>query len=189
MRVIGWSMSILRVGFLLLFALSACSNHKIDNWEEYCEQLTGVDLEEKYNRGVIFSVSFDPEAIRIDFTKKYNILVLDYIASQYLGGVTRDSKAVQEMARLKMIGAWRDGTDLHVVNSLLIRDKKLRVDEFSEFVQNYRTSIDLARVGKLDDEFQWCLFGTMNSVFDNLILHGPKGTEIVRVRLDRTLKQ
>ena len=45
--------------------LTACSEHRVDTFPEWCEQISGVDLEEKYLPfwAVIFSVSFDHDAM------------------------------------------------------------------------------------------------------------------------------
>jgi len=49
------------VSLVSLLALAACAEHRVDTFSEWCEQITGVDLEEKYSPfwAVIFSVSFD----------------------------------------------------------------------------------------------------------------------------------
>ena len=59
-----------KILFLILAILVVgCAQHKVDTFPEWCEQITGVDLEKKYRPfwAVIFSVSFDGDAIRDDY--------------------------------------------------------------------------------------------------------------------------
>lgn len=124
------------------------------------------------------SVVYDAEAIRTDFVEKYGKIVLDQIERDFLGGDKPDGdKVVQELVRLKMIGVWRDGAHLHIANSLFFpEDDELAPadSKFSAWQEYFRTRLNLkSNGGKLSDA-QYCLFGTMNSVFEDLTLHGKE---------------
>lgn len=176
--------------FVSVLIFHGCSHHEVDTWEEWCEQISGVDLEKKYNKwGVFFSVRHNADAIRKDFTEKYNWLVLTDVGSKYLGGAEPDSKVMQELARLKMVGAWSEGNTLHIANSLLIKDDKLGINEFPEFVEKYRFYLNLKANRNSLDDFQYCLFGTINSVFDTVVLHGPDKSDQVAIKVEHSLKQ
>jgi hypothetical protein len=176
--------------FLSVLILQACSHHEVDTWEEWCEQISGVDLAKKYNKwGLFFSVRHNADAIRKDFVEKYNLLVLADVGSKYLAGAKPDSKVMQELARLKIVGVWCEGNSLHIANSLLIKDHKMEINEFPEFVEKYRFYLNLKANRNRLDEFQYCLFGTINSLFDTVILHGPDKADQVAIKVEHSLKQ
>lgn len=54
---------------------------------------------------------FDPEAIRSDFSAWYDSVVVAADAERYLGGASSEDEVVQELRRLKMLGAWREELD------------------------------------------------------------------------------
>lgn len=176
--------------FVSILIFQGCSHHEVDTWEEWCEQISGVDLEKKYNKwGLFFSVRHNADAIRRDFTEKDNLIVLTDIGSKYLGGARPDSKVMQEIARLKMVGVWSEGNTLHIANSLLIKDNKMGISEFPEFVEKYRFYLNLKANRNSLDDFQYCLFGTINSVFDTVVLHGPDKFDQVAIKVEHSLKQ
>ena len=119
---------------------------------------------------MIFSVSFDGDAIRNDFTAFLNKTHLE---------------KVQNRAP-KM--AWRDGTELHLVNlsSLLVIEPKKVIEE-------WRQGIELDKEHKHTDPANICLYGTITSLSDSLHIHsmesdalGLKWTDKVTViRTDR----
>src|SRR6266487_5954818 len=55
---------------LLPIFLLGCLEHRVDTFPKWCEQSAGVDLRKQHAPfwTIIFSVSFDGEAIRDDFT-------------------------------------------------------------------------------------------------------------------------
>ena len=88
------------VSLVSLLALAACAEHRVDTFSEWCEQITGVDLEEKYSPfwAVIFSVSFDGNGVRDDYVQFLNNTLLEVVENR-----------ADRMA-------WRDGADLHLQN-------------------------------------------------------------------------
>ena len=58
-----------------------CAEHKVDTVEEWCEQISGVDLEAEYRPfwAIIFSVSFDADSIRDEYTEMLNKLHLEKV--------------------------------------------------------------------------------------------------------------
>jgi len=160
------------IGFLAHLALISCRlSYTVDSWEGWCSQLLGEDLYEKYNT---FAISFNHMAIRDDFIQKYNQFIVEGISERYLGGKkSKDDIVVNELVRLKMIGVWREGNKLILKNSLLIVDKELGIDEFEEWANNFKEFLDINRNRDKLDNFQYCIYGTINTHFENFILVGP----------------
>ena len=131
-------------------SLTACSEHVVDTFPEWCEQITDVDLEEKYRPfwAMLFSVSYDGDAIRDDFVK-----VLDDIHMQ---------KVERRAPRM----AWREGTELHLVNL-----SSLVVIEPETIIAEWRRGIETAKHGASADDTEWCIYGTIVSMFDGLHIH------------------
>jgi hypothetical protein len=142
----------MKVLFALLLPvfLLGCSEHRVDTFPEWCEQIAGVDLQKQHAPfwAVIFSVSFDGDAIRDDFTAFLNKTHLE---------------KVQNRAP-KM--AWREGTELHLVNlsSLLMIEPEKIIDE-------WKRGIELAKEHKHSHPADICLYGTVTSMFDSLHIH------------------
>lgn len=134
-------------------ALSGCTEHRVDTFPEWCEQISDVDLEKKYGRSwaVIFSVSFDAEAIRDDYTSVLNKIHLEKVQNR-----------ADKMA-------WRKGTELHLVNlsSLVVVEPEKVIDE-------WRRGIELDKQLKYEHPADKCMYGTLTSMFDSLHIHSMK---------------
>ena len=145
-----------KTGFLIAILLmvqvltAGCYNHKVDTFPEFCEQITGVDLEKKYCPAwaIFFSVSFEGDAIRDDFTRFMNATHLEKVQH-------RTNKM-----------AWREGTDLHLVNlsSFMLIDPE-------EVISQWRRGIELEKNLEHSDPIDICLYGTLGSLFDRLVIH------------------
>ena len=135
---------------LVVSVLVSCSEHQVDTFPEWCEQITGVNLEDKYSSSwaVTFSVSFDGDAIRDDYTAFLNKTHLEKVQNR-----------VPRMA-------WREGTELHLVNL-----SSLLVIEPEKVIQEWRKGVELAREYKHTDPADTCLYGTLTSMFDSLHIH------------------
>jgi hypothetical protein len=137
--------------FLLL--ATGCADHRVDTFQEWCEQIAGVDLQKKHAPfwAVIFSVSFDGDAIRNDYAAFLNKAHLE---------------KVQNRAP-KM--AWREGTELHLVNL-----SSLLVIEPRKVIEEWKKGIEIAKAYKHNDPADACLYGTLTSMFDSLHIHSMK---------------
>jgi hypothetical protein len=135
---------------ILAMLVVGCAQHKVDTFPEWCEQITGVNLEKKYRPfwAVIFSVSFDGDAIRDDYTAFLNKSHLE--------------KVQNRAPRM----AWREGTELHLVNL-----SSLLVIEPEKIIEEWRKGIELAKEYKHTDQAGICLYGTLTSLFDSLHIH------------------
>jgi hypothetical protein len=173
-----------------IFCLSlACSYHEVNTWERWCEQVGAVDLEKKYNRwGAVFSVSFKGEAIRSDFVQKFNSMVVADAAQRHLAGSKPSDRVVEELVRLRMLGIWREATDLHWSNSLLEKDAALGLDDFRGLVTSIQNGLAEYRGRKNVSESDRCLYGTLDGVFDHVSIHGPDSS-IVTIDLRHTLRE
>ena len=186
-------MKSIKILFILIFLFSiilssGCKNrvsYNVTTWEEWCSQLLGEDLNKKYNSP---GVTFDGDAIREDFVKQYNELIIKLIANRYLSGASQDDEVVKDMVRLKLIGVWREGDNIILRNELLSEGYVQGIDEFEEWKLRFRDSINSAKNNEKMDDIQYCIFGTMNTHFANFILKGPKNKSIA-FPLDFTRKE
>lgn len=153
----------------------------IDTWEGWCTQLLGKDHD-------AFWIGFDDKAIRADFIKKYNDFIVDKIAYKYLDGAKPTDVVVKELVRLKMIGVWNEGDNLYLSNELLMVDKEIGFDEFTEWAKRFRFYLDIVKNREQMDDFQYCIYGTINTHFENFILLGPDGRSLV-IPLEFTRKK
>jgi len=150
-------------------------SYTVNTWDGWCSQITGEDLFEKYNT---FAISFDHNGIRADFVQKYNDFISERIAEKYLAGAKLDDPVVQELMRLKMIGVYNEGDDLYLSNHLLIVEEYLGIDDFQEWENNFRSHLDIEQNRQDLSDFQYCIYGTINTHFKNFILKGPDDKSI-----------
>ena len=131
----------------------------MDTFSKWCEQITGMDLQKKYapNWAVLFSVSFDGDAIRDDYVKFLN-----------------DSHMEKVQNRAPRM-AWREGAELHLVSlsSLLVIEPK-------EVIGAWRKGMDTAKRYEHDNVADTCLCGTLTSMFDSLHIHSMKSDPLGR---------
>jgi hypothetical protein len=144
----------MRLLFLVLVTLQlGCSEHKVDTFPKWCEQITGVDIQKKYAPfwAVFPGISFHGDAIRDSYTEFLNKSHLEKVQNQ----------------APKM--AWREGAQLHLVNlsSFLVIEPEKVIDE-------WRKGIELDKEHKLKDPADVCLYGTLTSMFDALHIHSMK---------------
>jgi len=156
-------------------------NYTVNTWDDWCSQILEEDL-------YAFAIRFDDAAIRADFVQKYNDFIVEKIADKYLGGAKLTDKVVQEMARLKMIGVWNEGDNLYLKNGFLIIDNELGIDEFSEWENQFRKYLDIRQNRQNMDDFQYCIYGTINTHFKNFILIGPNDKSVA-IPLEFTRKE
>ena len=135
---------------LSILTILACSTHEVDNTEGWCALINGEDLDKKYRPAwaIEFSVSFNGEAIREDFT--------DMLNTRYL------ENANGRIPRM----AWRVGTELHLVNP-----SSLFEIEPEKFIEEWRAGLELAKKYGHEDPTENCLFGTATTLFDSLHIH------------------
>jgi hypothetical protein len=132
----------------LTLTFAGCSEHVVDTFPEWCEQITGVDLEKKYAWSPLFVVSFDGDAIRDDYTKFLNDALMEKVESR----------------APKM--AWREGTELHLVNL-----SSFLALEPEKVIAEWRKGIEKAKEPEPKDSADTCLYGTLISMFDSLHIH------------------
>jgi hypothetical protein len=159
--------------------------HTVDNFDGWCSQLLGEDLYRKYNTSAI---GYNHSSIREDFVKDYNDTIVAIIADRYLDGASPQEKVVQELVGLKMIGTYRIGNDLYLENQLMIIDKELGIDEFSEWEKFFRQNLTVKLYDQSVDKLQYCIYGTINTHFESFILKGPDN-RFVKIPLEFTQKK
>ena len=134
----------------LALMIAGCSELVVDTFPKWCEQILGVDLQEKYEPfwSVVFSVRYDGDAIRDDYVRFLND--------------THMEKVERRAPRM----AWREGTELHLVNL-----SSLLVVEPEKIIGGWRRGIEADRRGQHEDTADVCLYGTLTSMFDSLHIH------------------
>lgn len=156
--------NVTRVAASLAFlVLTACSVHEVTTMEEWCQQISGVDLIEKNAPfwAIFPGVTFKADAIRDDFVAFLNRALLEKV----------------ENRTPKM--AWRDANDLHVKNLSTYFEI-----EPETVIEEWRANIELSKTFKDPDDAHRCFYGTITSLFDSVNIHSgtwdPPGFHLVR---------
>lgn len=151
---------------VLALLLTACSEHRVDTFSEWCEQIVGVDLEDKYAPfwAVFFSVSFDGDAIREDYAQFLN-----------------DSHLEKVQNRAPRM-AWREGTELHLVNL-----SSLMMVEPETIIAEWRNGVETAKRYEHDNDADTCLYGTVTSMFDGLHIHSMESDSLGQQWTDKVI--
>ena len=149
---------------IIVMLVMGCAEHKVDTFPEWCEQTAGVNLEKKYRPfwAMFFSVSFNGDAIRDDFTAFLNKTHLEKVQNR-----------PQKMA-------WREGTQLHLVNLssfLVIKPEKV--------IEEWKQGIERDNEHKDTDPANICLYGTITSLFDSLHIHSMESDALGRKWTDK----
>ncbi|MBX9630525.1 MAG: hypothetical protein K2X67_08390 [Burkholderiales bacterium] len=156
-----------RLIIALVTVLTGCSEHKVDTFPEWCEQIAGVDIQKKYAPfwAVFPGVSFHGDAIRDSYT--------DFLDKSHLEKV---QNRVPKMA-------WREGAQLHLINLSSFFDT-----EPNRVIAEWRKGIELDIADQLKDPSDVCLYRTLTSMFDSLHIHsmeadalGQRWTDAVTV--------
>lgn len=130
--------------------LFGCSEHRVDTFPKWCEQISGVDLQQKYAPfwAVLPSVSFKGDAIRDSY--------VEFLNKSHLSKINNRAPKM----------AWREGTQLHLINlsSFLMVEPEAVIAEWRQGIE-----LDIAR--KQTDRAGQCLYGTLTSMFDSLHIH------------------
>ncbi len=145
------------VTFIVFILIIGCTNHEVDTFPEWCEQISDVNLENKYGKAwaPIFSVSFKGDKIRDDFTTFLNTAYVEKTKN-------RANKIV-----------WREGTILHIINI-----STLFVINPDTFISEWRNGIETAKSFSHTIAEDKCLYGTAASLFDAINIHTPEFDEL-----------
>ena len=131
--------------------LASCSNYEVNTTERWCEHLlSDGGLAEKHAPfwAVLPSVSFNGDAIRDDFVRFMN-----------------DSMMEKVQGRIERM-VWREGPTLHIENLSSL----MEIDP-AEVINGWRSGIEQDTRGKLTDPADQCLYGTVTSMFNSVIIH------------------
>jgi hypothetical protein len=145
-------MSIIRrvAAFLgLVLPLASCSTYHARTAEDYCAQLTGVNLSEAHapSWAVFPGVQFHGDAIRDSYVR-----LLDSLSLEKVGH--RADRMV-----------WREGLDLHIESLATL----MQVD--ADSVTNaWHAGLQRGKTGR-HEEGDACLFGAISGLFDRVHVH------------------
>lgn len=145
---------------LVIMVFGACYTLRVDTLEEWCDQISDVDLEAKYAPywAPLFGVQFFQDSVAEDFTH--------FVDSLY---VAKAEGRAERMAWRE--GRWHDpGTSiLHLVNL-----SSLFVTEPHEFIDEWRTIIIAGDSADYRSGTSTCFERSVVGLFDSLIIHSEE---------------
>jgi len=126
-------------------------------------------------------LSFDYDSIRDDFVVKYHDSSIRDTKEQF--GLRDKSTFLLSELESKMLGAWREGTHLHVANNFVLsKDDSFGGSlTFDEWVAQFKKLTDPVLLKTKGDmsSYEYCWFRSMNDLFDDLTLHGETDTATI----------
>lgn len=135
---------------ILVLLCGGCSEIKVDNFQKWCELISGEDLKAKYAEFwvVKVSISVDEDRIRDDFISFLNRSLLKKV--QY---------RVPEMA-------WMKADELHIVNLSSIQNIAPEI-----MIDKWEKGIKSALQKELTDFSDICIYETVTRLFSILYIH------------------
>jgi hypothetical protein len=135
---------------ILVLLCGGCSEIKVDNFQKWCELISGEDLKAKYAEFwvVKVSISVDEDRIRDDFISFLNRSLLKKV--QY---------RVPEMA-------WMKADELHIVNLSSIQNIAPEI-----MIDKWEKGLKLALQKELTDFSDICIYETVTRLFSILYIH------------------
>ena len=147
-----------------------CNFLQTDGQSEWWERL--VDAHD--------ALACNCDSVRVSVAAVWDSIVTTEGARMYVDNAPVDSPAIRELRRLRMMGAWSEGTHLHIANTLITSTTALGVDESSQRqldVDTFNQWVTGARDAIREDKS--CLAYAVNLFFDDVTFHGPHSTVIV----------
>ena len=147
---------VLRLISILAILVAGCSEIKVDNFQKWCELISGEDLKDKYAKSWVLKISLaiDENAIRDDFVSFLNRTLLK--KAQY---------KAPEMA-------WKKDDELHLVNLSSIQNIAPEI-----MIDKWKKGIKLALQKKHTDFSDICIYETVTRLFSILYIHNMKFDE------------
>lgn len=177
MKSIGMTL-LVALAFAIGFYQACLTKHRITAWDEYCGYVDGEDLYRKYR---VAMLSFDYDAIRDDFVRKFHDSFVSNTKEQF-GLQNKPNYVMSELERLKMLGAWREGTHLHAANNFVTSKPDVGgALTFPEWVAQFKKLTDPAALKSKGDmsSYEYCVFRSMNDLFEDVTIHGESETATI----------
>ncbi len=157
------------------FLLSACSSsYEVVTWNEWCDHEVSKGIAEKSRR---VAVSYNHPKIREDFVKDYNeILVEEIVGSHFWDGSIHSNKEAEALIANHRLGFWVENNNLHFSNTHLTHEM------FAKDVQRFKKFLhfDVLKDNTYElNNFQLCVFKTIDSMFENFIIHTSEETTTI----------
>jgi hypothetical protein len=165
------------LAFGIGFYEACLTKHRITTWDEYCVYVDGEDLYKKYR---VAMLAFDYDAIRDGFVRKFHDSFVSNTKEQF-GLQNKPNYVVSELERLKMLGAWREGTHLHVANNFVTSKLDGGALTFPEWVAQYKelTEPSVLKTKSHMSSYEYCVFRSMNDLFEDVTIHGESETATI----------
>ena len=153
--------------FVLLLMCCSCTRPPARTWDAVCEQIKDQSSD----------VRVAPEAvdkIRDQVTASFNQYYVDEAKKNSTLKTEDTDKVANELVRLQLLGAWREGSHLHLADFYLFR-----LDEEDKPLERWRDHLK----ARLFSDQMPCLGGTVKLLFDDITLHqGSDETLVFEVR-------
>jgi len=114
---------------------------------------------------------FAPDSIRREFVARYDSAIVAAVAYWGLGEAQPTDTVVRELRRLQMVGAWSDGSQLHVANFSWADSSDVVATSFESMVAEFRRLLSLDPEPRMEAT-QRCFFSAINAFFSSLTVHG-----------------
>jgi len=140
------------IGILVLL-LWGCSEIKVDNFQKWCEFISGEDLKDKYAKSWVIKISItvDEDRIRDDFTSFLN-------------------RSLLKKVQYKVPGmAWMKADELHIVNLSSIQPVAPEI-----MIDKWEKGLKSALQKKHTDFSDICIYETVTRLFSILYIHNIK---------------
>jgi len=150
----------------LALASGACSRPPAQNWEEICER-----IEERSG-----DVKIAPKAtdeVRDQITASFHRLYVDRAREKSTLSSESTDRVTAELVRLQELGAWREGSHLHLADFFLVS-----FGEDDKPLERWRDHLQTT-VFSDGDEGQRCLGGTIKLLFEDITLHAGDETLVM----------
>ncbi len=151
---------------------------RVDDFREWCGRIAGSAS------AAPATVRFDDEAIRADFVRRYDNIVLADVARRLFGEGNIDNPTIRKLRDMKSVGVWRRGNTLYIADSFVQEATGFqdRVDRYVHYLTEVLKPDGRAKM----QPFYRCVFTAMHSYFSRLVfLGGERRRAAIELRFHR----
>ena len=189
-KVSGWKTGLAALGVIAIFTFGGCYlyfsfvglEHPIGKLlgiylytvrelPEYCDYVRGaVRSEDLFKRNRAVAIRFDCDHLRDEFAKEIHKQIISD-NSVHFGGPGR---ALEVIVQHRLLGAWREGTVLHMANAMNSESDPLHVDAFSSWQKKIFSQAN-TKLEPSDELF--CYTKILQTLFTEVRIHGGPNEE------------
>lgn len=151
---------------------------RVRSLDDYCQLLAA----EADKSSVVFP-EYELDPLRDSVVSAYRGAILAPVTRAAFGKeLPETDHVVAELVRLRMIGAWRDGTHLHLADELGAGWGDQKESALALWQEALKQELH-PPTGDNQDASARCFYGAVNDLFVDLTLHGP-GSGTATISLD-----